>query len=482
MDKIKPLKIMVVASEVAPYAKSGGLGDVTGSLPLALKEQGVDIRVVLPKYKTIKADYFADIDFLGAFNVSLGWRNQLCGVLEKNKENDGVTTYFLENDYYFGRDGLYGYGDDDERFSFFSKAALELCQFIDFYPDIIHCNDWQTGIIPMLLNENYKKFSAYKNIKTLYTIHNLQYQGNFHKNTMDMFDVSWNFFSNCEYDGQVNFMKTGIIYSDMVSTVSKTYAEEIKTFQYGYGLDGVLRENAYKLCGILNGIDYKVNNPESDERIFTNYGINSIEKKKDNKYQLQNFLCLPQRDVPVISIISRLADQKGLDLVTSIVQRLLSYDIQFILLGTGERRLEDFFKSLEYNNNEKVRSCIMFDDTLAQRIYAASDMFLMPSLFEPCGLGQMFSLRYGTIPIVRKTGGLSDTVYHYNEETGEGNGFVFEHYSSDGLMWAIDEALKVYGKGSTYWNKIVENALRSDNSWVNSAKEYIELYEKIESL
>ncbi len=479
MSENCPLKVLLVSSEVAPFAKSGGLGDVAGSLPKALKKENIDIRVVLPKYKTIKTEHFIGVKFLGDFNVSLSWRNQKAGILEKAGE---VPTYFIENDYYFGRDGYYGYDDDNERFAFFCKAVLDMMNYIGFYPDIIHCNDWQTGPIPMLLNENYKKFVFYKDIKTLFTIHNLQYQGRFARESIEMFDVPDSCFYNMEFYGQISFMKAGLMYADMISTVSRTYAEEIKTFQYGYGMDGILRYRSDRLCGILNGIDFEKNDPETDRRIEYNYGLDTLEIKKKNKRALQKQLGLEERDVPVISVISRLADQKGFDLVAWISEQMLNYDIQFIILGTGERRLEDFFRTLEWRYPKRVSANILFDDTLAQRIYASSDMFMMPSLFEPCGLGQMFSLRYGTVPIVRKTGGLSDTVSHYNAEKGEGNGFVFEHYTADGLMWAVKEALSVYDKGWDEWKLVVKNAMLSDNSWTNSAKEYKSLYNKIKTM
>ncbi|MCI8341882.1 MAG: glycogen synthase GlgA [Firmicutes bacterium] len=476
MSDSRCLKVLVVSSEVAPYAKSGGLGDVAGSLPSALKKEGVDVRVVLPKYKAIRTDHFIGAKFLGDYMVSLSWRKQKAGILEKSGD---IKTYFIENDYYFGRDGFYGYDDDNERFAFFCRAVLDMLNFIDFYPDIIHCNDWQTGPLPMFLNENYKKFVYYKNIRTLFTVHNLQYQGRFSRESMEMLDVPPYCFENMEFYGQISFMKAGLMYADMISTVSKTYAEEIKTFQYGYGMDGILRHRSGRLCGILNGIDFEQNNPETDDRIEINYSIDTLEKKRENKALLQKQLCLDQRDVPVISVISRLADQKGFDLLAWISEQMLNYDIQFIVLGTGERRLEDFFRTLEWRYPKRVSANILFDDTLAQRIYASSDMFVMPSLFEPCGLGQMFSLRYGTVPIVRKTGGLSDTVTHYNSDTKEGNGFVFEHYTADGLMWAIREALEVYNKGWNEWKNVVRNAMMSNNSWSNSAKEYVALYNKI---
>jgi len=472
------LKVLIVASEAAPYAKSGGLGDVTGTLPKVLKEHGVDVRVVIPKYKTINNKHFENVHYLGNFETSLDWRRQPVGVLEKN---DDIITYFIENDYYFGRDGYYGYDDDNERFGFFSKAVLEMLPFIDFYPDVIHCNDWQTGPICALLKEVYSKFAFYKPIKTLYTIHNLQYQGTFPRDTMYMLELPDYCYGNLEYYGQINYMKSGLMYADMINTVSETYAEEIKTFQYGYGLDGVMRYRNDRLCGILNGIDYVKNDPATDSRIYVNYDVNSIEGKKANKAELQKELGLEEKDVPMVSIISRLADQKGIDLVAWAAESILSRGAQFVVLGTGDKKLEAYFKELEWNHKGQVCANIMFDDTRAQRIYASSDLFLMPSLFEPCGLGQMFSLRYGTVPVVRKTGGLADTIEHYNKETGTGNGFVFEHYSADGLIWAVNQALDTYYEGGETWNTVVRNAMNSNFSWDKSAEEYIKLYDFLKS-
>ena len=474
MVKSEPLKVLVVSSEAAPFAKSGGLGDVVGSLPRILKDRGADIRVVIPKYRSIKNEHFIGINYLGSFETILSWRKQPAGILLKD---DGIKTYFVENDYYFGREGYYGYGDDNERFAFFCKAVLEMLRFIDFYPDIIHCNDWQTGPICMLLKEIYGKFTSYKNIKSLYTIHNLQYQGTFSRETMEMLGIPDYCYGNMEFYGQVSFMKSGLMYADAISTVSPTYAEEIKTFQYGYGLDGVMRLREDRLFGILNGIDYESNNPATDGRIDFNYDINSVEKKKLNKNELQKLLGLEQRDVPLISVISRLADQKGLDLVSWASEEMLNRDVQFVILGTGEKRLEDFFKGLQERHKGKVSANITFNDILAQKIYASSDIFLMPSLFEPCGLGQMFSLRYGTVPVVRKTGGLCDTVVHFNRETKTGNGFVFEHYTADGLMWAINQALETYY--SDDWITVVKNAMSCNYSWDKSADDYIKLYDKI---
>ena len=474
----KKLKVLIVSSEVAPYAKSGGLGDVAGSLPKALKELGVDVRVVLPKYKTIKNEHFVDIKYLGSFETNLSWRTQKAGILLKEAD---VPVYFIENDHYFYRDGLYGYGDDNERFAFFCKAALDMLSFIDFYSDVIHCNDWQTGPLCLLLKETYRKLIYYSKIKTLYTIHNLQYQGVFGRETMDLLDVPDYCFTNgdLEFYGNVSYMKAGLMYADKISTVSETYANEIQTEQYGYGMDGVLRFKKDNLFGIINGIDFTENDPATDKRLYKNFDINSIELKKENKKALQKELGLEERDVPIISIISRLADQKGLDLVAQIFDELMHEDVQFVVLGTGESRYEHMFKSFAYRHPGKISANILFDGNLAQRIYASSDMFLMPSLFEPCGLGQMFSLRYGTVPIVRKTGGLADTIFHYNTETKEGNGFVFENYDGNGLLWAIREALKVYHMGEEEWSHVVKNAMACKYSWENSAKKYVELYNNL---
>lgn len=478
MENDKKLKVLIVASEVAPFAKSGGLGDVAGSLPKALRNMDIDVRVVMPKYKNIKEEYLYDMKFIGSFETRLSWRCTKANVIYKEWD---FPIYFIENDFYFYRDGLYGYWDDNERFAFFSKAALDMLAMLDFYPDIIHVNDWQAAPVCIYLKENYKKLVYYSKIKTLFTIHNLQYQGNFGRDTLDVLDVpSWCYDNgNIELYGQLSYMKAGLVYSDMISTVSKSYADEIQTPQYGYGLDGVLRSRNDRLCGILNGIDYNVNNPETDPCIFKSFGINNIEAKKENKIQLQRTLGLQERDVPVISVVSRLADQKGFDILAQVFEELMREDIQFIVLGTGESRYEYMFRNFANMYHGRLSANILFDDSLSKKIYAGSDMFLMPSLFEPCGLGQMFSLRYGTIPIVRKTGGLADTITHYNPETKQGNGFVFETYDGGGLLWAAREAIKVYNMEGGEWQNVVRNALECDFSWHHSAQEYIDLYKNI---
>lgn len=474
----KKLKVLLVSSEVVPFAKSGGLGDVIGSLPKALQGMGADVRVVLPKYMSIKAEHLQDAEYVGSFFTSLSWRNQEAKILQKN---GAVPVYFVENDYYFGREQLYGYDDDNERFAFFCKAVLDMLALLDFYPDVIHCNDWQTGPLCMYLKETYNKMIFHSKIKTLFTIHNLQYQGNFDKSTLELLGVSEDCFENgkIEFYGNVSYMKMGLTYGDWISTVSKTYAKEIQTQEYGYGMDGILRSRSDRLSGILNGIDYKTNNPATDSHIDQNFDCHSIFKKKINKTALQKELGLEQREVPVIGMITRLANQKGLDILTQVFEDIMKEDVQFVLLGTGEGHYEDSFRYIQQRHLGKVSANILFDDVLAQKIYAGSDMFLMPSLFEPCGLGQMFSLRYGTVPIVRKTGGLADTVSHYDTTSKTGNGFVFESYDGSGLLWAVKEALKVYRMGEVEWNHVVKNAMESNDSWEHSAKEYRMLYEEL---
>ena len=477
MKQAEKLKILIVSSEAAPFVKSGGLGDVVGSLPKALKELGADVRVVIPKFKKIKNEHYIGVEFLGNYNVKLGWRTQKAGILYKE---DPIPVYFVENDFYFGRDDLYGYSDDNERFAFFSKAVLDMLPFVDFIPDVIHCNDWQSGALPMILKETYKKISYFRNIKTLYTIHNLQYQGNFHPSSLEMFDLPGYLYDNgtVEFYGSMSYMKAGLQYADMISTVSETYAREIQTEEYGYGFDGIMRALSGKLRGIINGIDYVSNDPETDRRIDINFSVETAYKKKENKKLLQNMLGLEERDVPMICMISRLANQKGFDILADAMEGIMQKDVQFVLLGTGEKNYEDMFRYYESRWKGRFSSCIMFDDALAQKIYASGDIFLMPSRFEPCGLGQMFSLRYGTVPVVRKTGGLADSVQMFNRETKEGNGFLFETYDAGGILWALNEAVSVY-EDKDMWNRLVENCMNTKLSWADSAEKYIELYEEV---
>ncbi|HOA80363.1 MAG TPA: glycogen synthase GlgA [Defluviitaleaceae bacterium] len=472
-------KILFVSSEVSPFAKTGGLGDVAGALPNVLRKLGLDIRVVMPKYKSISEKFTKDLKSKGDFSVYLDWRRHKASIYEYNKE---LPVYFIGNDYYFDRDNLYGYEDDHERFAFFCKAVLEMLLRIDFIPDIIHCNDWQTGPISLLLRETYQDDSLFNSITTLFTIHNLQYQGVFGKEAIRLLGVPDWYFNpeHIEFYGNINYMKAGLLYSDAISTVSNTYAKEIMTDEYGYGLQGVLKKRSQDLYGILNGIDYKLYNPETDDSLYVKYSKDTIELKEKNKKALQKELNLPEIDVPIISIVSRLVEQKGFDLIAQQLNELMQEDIQLIVLGTGEERYESLFSYMEASFPQKVSAKIFFDLDLAQKIYGASDLFLMPSLFEPCGLGQLISLRYGTIPIVRKTGGLADTIEEFDKKTGKGNGFIFCEYNSYQMLEAIRRAIELY-KDKKSWKKLIKNAMSSNNSWEDSAKEYIKLYKELKS-
>lgn len=474
------MKVLFAASEAHPFIKTGGLGDVMGALPKSLIKLGIDTRVVIPKYKNIKDELKQKLQFVKWFTVPVGWRNQYCGVFQY--EYNEVIYYFIDNEYYFNRDGLYGYFDDGERFAFFNRAVLEFIKEIDWQPDLINCNDWQTGMVPVLLNLEYKKDQFYSRIKTVFSIHNLLFKGSFSPKVLpELFGYDYMPLVNgsVELDGSVSFLKGGLNYCDQITTVSKTYAEEIKTPQYGEGLDGFLRSKSYYLMGIVNGIDYEEFNPQDDKFIFKNFNINSINNKVENKLALQRELGLPQKkDTPMIGIISRLTHQKGCDLIVNMIDRLLQRDIQVVILGTGDYWYEETFKNLQYRYPDKVSANIKFDNTLAHKIYAATDMFLMPSLFEPCGLGQLIALRYGSIPIVRETGGLRDTVYPYNKYNGVGNGFGFKNFNSSELMQIIEYALTIYSDKNA-WNNIIRQAMDSDNSWEKSAMQYKWLYEGV---
>ncbi|PAB58790.1 glycogen synthase GlgA [Anaeromicrobium sediminis] len=474
------LKILYVASEAVPFIKTGGLADVAFSLPKALRKLDVDIRVIVPKYKEIKEQFTEKMKHLISFQVPVAWRRQHCGI--DYLEYEGVPFYFVDNDYYFKRDGLYGHYDDGERFSYFCKAVLESMENIDFVPDVIHCNDWHTGMIPVLLNEHYKKYGKYDHIKTIFTIHNLKYQGVFPEEILeDVLGLGMEYYDEnaLEFYGGVSFMKGGIKYSNLVTTVSETYSNEIQYPFFGERLDGLLRHRKNDLHGLVNGIDYDIYDPSKDENIFEKFSFNSIEKKQENKIRLQENLNLPKRkDVPMISMVCRLANMKGLDLVLHILEDLLCEDVQLVILGTGDEHYESKLKEIEHKYPEKLSANILFDEGLAHKIYAASDTFLMPSLFEPCGLGQLIALRYGSVPIVRETGGLNDTIKSFSEYTGEGNGFSFTNYNAHDMLYTIKTALKLYRNNET-WEKIVKNAMSEDYSWNNSANTYKKLYHKI---
>ena len=474
------MKVLFAASEAHPFIKTGGLGDVMGALPKSLIKLGVDVRVVIPKYKNIKDEFKQKLQFIKWFTVPVGWRNQYCGVFQYQYK--GVIYYFIDNEYYFNRDGLYGYFDDGERFAFFNRAVLEFIKQVDWQPDLINCNDWQTGMVPVLLNLEYKKDLFYSKMKTVFSIHNLLFKGSFSPKVLpELFGYDYMPLVNgsVELDGSVSFLKGGLNYCDQITTVSNTYAEEIKTPQYGEGLDGFLRSKSYYLMGIVNGIDYEEFNPQDDKFIFKNFSINSLGNKLENKLALQRELGLPQKkDTPMIGLISRLTHQKGCDLIVNMIDRLLQRDIQIVILGTGDYWYEETFKNLQYRYPDKVSANIKFDNALAHKIYAATDMFLMPSLFEPCGLGQLIALRYGSIPIVRETGGLKDTISPYNKYNGVGNGFGFKNFNSNELMQIIEYALTIYNDKNA-WNNIIRQAMNSDNSWEKSAMQYKWLYEGV---
>lgn len=475
------MKILYVAAEAVPFAKTGGLADVAGSLPKALKADGVDVRVIMPKFGKIPEAYRNAMEHVYDGELPVAWRKKYVG-LDKY-ELDGVTYYFVDNEEYFNREGFYGYDDDAERFSFFSRAVLDLLPAMDFWPDVIHTNDWHAGLVNVFLKLEHMGDARYERIKTVYTIHNLKYQGVFPKDVMpDVLGLDWKYFNNgdLEFYDAVNFMKGGIIYADAITTVSKTYAKEIQYPYFGEHLDGLLRSREQDLSGIVNGIDYSVYNPRTDKYIFETYDEESLDRKFDNKIALQKSLGLPERrNVPLIAIVSRLVEPKGMDLVVRMMDEILQHeDIQLVVLGTGEKRYEDWFKGLAWRYPKKVSVNIYFSNELAQRIYAGADIFLMPSNYEPCGIGQLIALRYGTIPVVRQTGGLKDTVQQYNKYTQEGNGFVFENYNAHEMMYALKRALSFYGSYEI-WHKIQFNAVQADYSWKRSAKEYEALYERL---
>lgn len=476
------MKVLFAASEAVPFIKTGGLADVAGSLPKALKKQGVEVSVVLPKYGNIPEEYRHQMKHLFSTEINVSWRREFLGV--DTYELDGVTYYFIDNEKYFKREGLYGYGDDAERFSFFCRAVLELFPQLGYWPDIIHANDWQTALISVMLKLEHMEDDRYRNIKTILTIHNLKYQGIFPKDVMgDVLGFDWKYFNNgdLEFYDAVNFMKAGIIYSDYVTTVSESYAQEIQYPYYGEKLDGLLRSKKDSLYGIVNGIDYDVYNPATDKHIFEKYDVNSLDKKLDNKLALQKELGLPEnRSAIMIGMVTRLVEAKGLELVVRIMDEFLQHedDVQFVLLGTGDKKYEDWFKGLQWRFPTKVSANIYFSNQLAQKIYAASSLFLMPSDYEPCGIGQLIAMRYGAAPIVRETGGLKDTVHQYNKDTETGNGYVFPNFNAHELLFKMKEAVANTREVSTAL-QVTRNAMNCDYSWNDSARKYKELYQQL---
>ncbi len=469
------MKVLFASSEAYPFAMSGGLADVAGALPKALRRRLVGCRIVMPLYGSIPEKLREEMTFICNITVPVSWRRQYCGVFEAHL--NGVIYYFIDNQYYFKRDGIYGHYDDAERFAFFSRAVLEILPHIGFMPDIIHCNDWQTAMIPVYLNEFYKYDERYSNIKTLFTIHNIQYQGKYGMELYgDVLGLAEGRESILEYDGCINLMKGAIQCADKVTTVSPTYAREILDPYYSHGLDAILSQFTYKTTGIVNGIDYDVYNPETDPLIYKNYTVDTLSDKAVNKKSLQKQMGLPEKDVPLIGMVTRLVSHKGIDLVKRVFEELLAADLQFVILGSGEWEYETFFYEMAQKYPEKVGLKLGFDQELAHRIYAGADIFLMPSKSEPCGLAQMVALRYGTIPIVRETGGLNDTISDSGD--GEGNGFTFANYNAHEMQEAVWRAFAGYGDKEG-WEILRKRAMGCNNSWAASANAYIRLYKDI---
>lgn len=480
-DSSKKMQIVFASAECAPFVKTGGLGDVAGSLPAALVRAGAEVIVMVPKYATIKDEYKAQMEHFADFYVSLGWRNEYCG-LEK-LEHDGVTYMFVDNERYFARDYPYGFFDDGERFAFFSKAITESLQHLpaDFECDILHCNDWQTALAPVFLREFYQGLPLYDRVKTVFSIHNVAFQGQFSDTVMeDILGVAHipAAATQLRCDAcSINYMLGALHYADAITTVSPTYASEIQTPEFGEGLDGVLRERSYALQGILNGIDVAAFDPATDKRIAANYTVDDRSGKAVCKAKLQEELGLEVRDDrPLMVMVTRLTRQKGMDLVMYTLDRILSGGVQVAVLGTGDRDYEDGLRYFQDKYPGTMAARIEFDPALSQRMYAAADMFLMPSKFEPCGLSQIIAMRYGTLPIVRETGGLKDTVIPYNEFTGEGTGFSFTNFNGDEMGDAVFRAARLFWDNREAWNQLVTQAMSQDFSWTRSADKYLDLY------
>lgn len=480
-DSSKKMQIVFASAECAPFVKTGGLGDVAGSLPAALVRAGAEVIVMVPKYATIKDEYKAQMEHFSDFYVSLGWRNEYCG-LEK-LEHDGVTYMFIDNERYFARDYPYGFFDDGERFAFFSKAITESLQHLPagFECDILHCNDWQTALAPVFLREFYQGLPLYDRVKTVFSIHNVAFQGQFSDTVMeDILGVAHipAAASQLRCDAcSVNYMLGALRYADAITTVSPTYANEIQTPEFGEGLDGVLRERSYALQGILNGIDVAGFDPATDKRIAANYTVEDRSGKAVCKVKLQEELGLEVRDDrPLMVMVTRLTRQKGMDLVMYALDRILAGGVQVAVLGTGDRDYEDGLRYFQDKYPGTMAARIEFDPALSQRMYAAADMFLMPSKFEPCGLSQIIAMRYGTLPIVRETGGLKDTVIPYNEFTGEGTGFSFSNFNGDEMGDAVFRAARLFWDNREAWNQLVTQAMSQDFSWTRSADKYLDLY------
>lgn len=473
------VRVLFATYEAAPFLKIGGLGDVAGSLPLALKENHCDVRVILPKFSMIPSEYLEQMRHVGEFQVPLGWRQQYCGIEELQYK--GITWYFVDNEYYFKRDGVYGYFDDGERIAFFSKALVEAIQYLDFEPDVLHCHDWHTALSSVFLREFYRGIEKYDRIKTVFTVHNLKFQGQMSDNVLGdilgLSDIPAAVNQLRMDKDSVNFMKGAVSYSDVLTTVSPSYALEIQTPTYGEHLEYIFQRRNSILHGILNGIDTVAYNPKTDPWLKKNYSIQDLSGKQECKKTLQQEVGLEVNiDKPLVAVISRLTRQKGLDLVINKLPEFLNHNIQLVVLGTGDRDYEETLKAYALGSNGQISAQICFDEGLAHRVYAGADMILVPSLFEPCGLTQMMAQAYGTLPIVRETGGLKDSVIPYNQFTGEGDGFSFANFNAEEMFDTVLNAVGVYDHHKEAWLNLMKAAMKKDHSWNRSAKQYAEIY------
>lgn len=475
------MKILYATSEAVPFIKTGGLADVAGSLPPALAEEGAEVAVILPLYQKVKEKFGDQLQFLCYDFVDLAWRHSYCGLF--SMEKDGVTWYFVDNEQYFARPNLYGYDDDGERFGFFSRAVIQMLPRMKFWPDVIHCNDWQTALIPIYLKDDGVREEKYRGIRTALTIHNIEYQGRYGAQTLgDLFglDQGWANDGTIMMDGDVNLIKGAILCADAINAVSPTYANELKLAYFAHRLENIMRQCEYKLTGVLNGIDMKLYDPKNDDRITAQYSIEDMSGKAADKAALQRMMGLREEaDTPVMAIVSRLVSHKGLDLICEVLHDMMELPMQLVILGKGDQKYEEFFSWAAQQYHGRMAVCLDYNEALSMAIYSGADLFLMPSKSEPCGLSQMIAMRYGTVPIVRETGGLKDTVHAYEAWRDSGNGFSFANYASSDMLYVIREAVELYKENPAAFARLRERAMSGDFSWAKSAKDYLRMYAHI---
>ena len=475
------MKILYATSEAVPFIKTGGLADVAGSLPPALAQEGAEIAVVLPLYQKVKDKYGDRLNFECYDFVDLAWRHSYCGLF--SLEQDGVTWYFIDNEQYFARPNLYGYDDDGERFGFFSRAVIKMLPRMKFWPDVIHCNDWQTALIPIYLHDDGVREEKYRSIRTALSIHNIEYQGRYGRNTLgDLFglDEGWANDGTIIMDGDVNLIKGAILCADAINAVSPTYANELKMAYFAHRLENIMRQCEYKLSGVLNGIDMKLYDPSTDDRITAKYSLEDMSGKAADKLALQRMMGLREEaDTPIMAIVSRLVSHKGLDLICEVLHDMMELPMQLVILGKGDQKYEEFFRWAAQQYHGRMAVCLDYNEALSMAIYSGADLFLMPSKSEPCGLSQMIAMRYGTVPIVRETGGLKDTVHAYEAWRDSGNGFSFTNYASADMLYVIREAVELYKENPEAFDRLRKRAMAGDFSWAKSAKEYLRIYANI---